>query len=266
MPDVSANAGGNMFYHIPSSDLTSTQNDDGTSASTPLWASLAVQFNAVFHDQGLPNLGYMNDLLYIAAAIAPASFNDVTLGNNTSSFVYGGAFTSDGVAITPTGFGYLAGPGYDLATGLGSPNGLLLTRALTDIAHSQMWFGSVPELINSDNHGGWTSGADQTLLFQTMSAAATDVGVHTRPRRLRLLQHRVGKLRLDEPVGAAIVAARLRPQPGHPVRQAGAGRRGAGSLLDGRGPGGIDQHLSGPGDPGHLEQPVRLCRLLIRRR
>jgi hypothetical protein len=98
----------------------------------------------------------------------------------TPSFVYGGAFTSDGV-ITPTGFGYLAGPGYDLATGLGSPNGLLLTRALTDIAHSQMWFGSVPELINSDNHGGWTSGADQTLLFQTMSVAATDVGVHSGP-------------------------------------------------------------------------------------
>jgi len=181
IPDVSANAGGNMFYHIPSSDLTSTQNDDGTSASTPLWASLAVQFNTVFHDQGLPNLGYMNDLLYIAAAIAPASFNDVTLGNNTSSFVYGGAFTSDSVAITPTGFGYLAGPGYDLATGLGSPNGLLLTRALTDIAHSQMWFGSVPELIHLDNHGGWTSGADQSLLFQTMSAAATDVGVHSGP-------------------------------------------------------------------------------------
>ena len=28
----------------------------------------------------------MNDLLYIASAIAPASFNDVTLGNNMSSF------------------------------------------------------------------------------------------------------------------------------------------------------------------------------------
>ncbi len=39
------------------------------------------------------SLGYMNDLLYIAAAIAPASFNDVTLGNNVSSFALGGAFS-----------------------------------------------------------------------------------------------------------------------------------------------------------------------------
>jgi hypothetical protein len=28
----------------------------------------------------------MNDLLYIASVVAPASFNDVTLGTNTSSF------------------------------------------------------------------------------------------------------------------------------------------------------------------------------------
>jgi hypothetical protein len=40
-------------------------------ASTPLWASLASQVNAIFKDQGLPNLGYANDLFYIAAAIAP---------------------------------------------------------------------------------------------------------------------------------------------------------------------------------------------------
>ena len=64
------------------------QNDGGTSAATPLWAALTSQFDAIFHDQGLPNLGYMNDLLYIAAAIAPASFNDITMGNNTSSFTW----------------------------------------------------------------------------------------------------------------------------------------------------------------------------------
>jgi hypothetical protein len=181
IPDVSANAGGDMFYHTLSPDMTSTVNDDGTSASTPLWASLGLQLNAIFQDQGLPQLGYMNDLLYIAAAIAPASFHDVTMGNNISSFVYGGVYTSDGVAITPTGFGCLAGPGYDLATGLGSPDGLLLARALTDIAHSQMFFGSSPDVINSDGHGGWTSGADQTLLLQTMSDSITQVGVTTGP-------------------------------------------------------------------------------------
>ena len=72
-------------------DMLGDHGQIGTSAATPLWASLAPQLNAIFDDQGLPQLGYMNDLLYIASAIAPASFNDVTLGNNISSFVIGGA-------------------------------------------------------------------------------------------------------------------------------------------------------------------------------
>jgi hypothetical protein len=77
----------------------------------------------------------------------------------------------------PPGSGFMSASERSLDVGVVTT----LTRALTDIAHSQMWFGSVPELINSDNHGGWTSGADQTLLFQIMSAAATDVGVHSGP-------------------------------------------------------------------------------------
>ena len=181
LPDVSANGGGNMLYTVPTGDLTSTINEYGTSASTPLWASLAVQINAVFHDQGLPALGYMNDVLYIAAAIAPASFNDITIGNNTSSYAYGSAYTTDNTAVTPTGFGYQARPGYDLATGLGSPNGLLLTRALTVIAHSQTSFSGEPNVVNPDNHGSWLSGADQTLLVQAMSPNSVNVGVTQGP-------------------------------------------------------------------------------------
>ena len=179
-PDVSANAGGNLFYGVPQAGMNGLRGAGGTSASAPLWAALISQFNALFRDQGLPSLGYMNDLLYIAAAIAPASFNDVTLGNNVSSFALGGAYSDaeTGTAITPTGYGYYAGPGYDLATGLGSPNGLLLARALTDIAHSQMSFHSSSHVIDSNGQGGWTSGADQSLLFQTMSDDVAQVGVH----------------------------------------------------------------------------------------
>ena len=73
------------------------------------------QLDSIFHDQGLPNLGYMNDLLYIASAIAPPSFNDVMMGNNVSSFTMGGAYQtlgSDGflVDVTPTGFGFFFVP------------------------------------------------------------------------------------------------------------------------------------------------------------
>ncbi|MBV8188781.1 MAG: S8 family serine peptidase [Alphaproteobacteria bacterium] len=167
MPDVSANAGGDMFYRVPGPDMQDIQNDDGTSAATPLWAALTAQFNAIFHDQGLPSLGYMDDLLYTADAVAPASFDDPQLGNDTSSFTYGGAFISDGRAITPTGYGYSAGPGYDLATGLGTPNGLLLARTLTALAHAEMFFANEPEVVTQTASGGWQSGARQTLLVQT---------------------------------------------------------------------------------------------------
>ena len=114
-----------------------------------LWAALVAQLNTIFEDQGLPHLGYMNDLLYIAAAIAPASFNDITFGNNISSFSGRRRSTSDGEAVTLTGFGYHAGPGYDLTTGLGTPNGPLLARALSAIAHSQMSFGTSPDMLDA---------------------------------------------------------------------------------------------------------------------
>ncbi len=181
-PDVAANAGGNLEYLVPNADMTGLGPDGGTSAASPFWASLMLQINTIFVDQGLPELGYANDLLYIASAIAPPSFNDVQYGNNTSSFFTTGAYRTlneagtEYVAVTPTGYGYQAGPGYDLTTGLGSPNGVLLARSMTAIAHAKM-YGTSPDMLEADGLGGWTSGADQTLLFQTMSGGAATVGV-----------------------------------------------------------------------------------------
>jgi hypothetical protein len=174
-PDVAADSGGNMFYRVPGSDMTGLQGDDGTSAAAPLWAALIAQIDTVFHDQDLPSLGYMNDLLYIAAAIAPASFNDITFGNNISSYYRdpgSSIVDANGDNVGLSGFGYYAGPGYDLTSGLGTPNGTLLARALTAIAHSQMSFDTMPDMLDAAG-GGWQSGADQSLLFQTMSGGAT---------------------------------------------------------------------------------------------
>ena len=78
-----------------------------------------------------------------------------------------------------SGFGYYAGPGYDLTTGLGTPNGTLLARALTAIAHSQWSFDTSPDMLDAAG-GGWQSGVDQSLLFQTMSGGAT-IGISTKP-------------------------------------------------------------------------------------
>ena len=184
VPDVAAIGGGNLLYTVPTADMLGTHYDDGTSAASPLWASLAVQLNAIFHDQELPNIGFMNDLLYIAAAVATASFNDISIGNNTSSFLYAtpGTYSTvnfagtGSVTIDATGFGYSAAYGYDLATGLGSPNGVLLGRALTSIAHSQISYAGLSDILDSTN-GGWTSGANQTLLFQTMSPGGANVSI-----------------------------------------------------------------------------------------
>lgn len=169
VPDVSALAGGDMYYYAAGNDMTGLYGSGGTSAATPLWASLATQMNAVFADQGLPDLGYANDLYYIAAAVAPASFNDVSQGSNTSSFVLGGAYSADGNPITPTGFGYASAYGYDLTTGLGSPNGVLLARALTTIAHAELYYDLTP-VVAPGGSDGVVSGADQSLLFQVTSA------------------------------------------------------------------------------------------------
>ncbi len=186
-PDVSADSGGNLFYITPGENMNGTSFDDGTSAAAPMWTSLVSQFDTIFHDQGLPQLGFMNDLLYYADAIAPGSFNDIVFGNNVTSFHSGGPLDTldpkTGVLsdVTLTGFGYHAGPGYDLASGLGTPNGTLLARALTAIAHQQISFHALPDVVNPDGHAGWTSGADQTLLFQAMSADGAQVGVATGP-------------------------------------------------------------------------------------
>ena len=176
VPDVAGLAGGDLNYIVPTNQLEGTTLSGGTSAATPMWASLITQFNAIFEDQGLPNLGYMNDLLYQAAAVAPGSFNDITVGTNTSSYYVGGDYKSGGQHITPTGYGYEAGEGYDLVSGLGSPNGLLLARALSTLAHTQMY--SDPTAVLEASGSDWLSGATQSLLFQATSPANEEISLN----------------------------------------------------------------------------------------
>jgi hypothetical protein len=85
----------------------------GTSASTPLWAALTAEMNASTQCSSLQNgLGFATPLFYQVASSSAANyadaFSDVTVGNN------------DNLGVGATGT-YTAGPGYDLASGLGSP-------------------------------------------------------------------------------------------------------------------------------------------------
>ncbi len=83
----------------------------GTSMSSPLWAALVA-----LADQGQPSVGFMNPTLYQAQCGGSTVFDDVTVGNNQP---VGSAPSNP--PHSPAGPYYRATPGYDLATGLGTP-------------------------------------------------------------------------------------------------------------------------------------------------
>ena len=82
----------------------------GTSQSAPIWAGLAAVMNQYLIENGGHAIGDLNPLLYrIAAGAMLPAFRDVTLGGNAVDS---------------------AGPGYDLVTGLGTPDVDNLVRNL----------------------------------------------------------------------------------------------------------------------------------------
>jgi hypothetical protein len=105
----------------------------GTSISTPMWAGFTAIANEVSASNGLPPVGFLNPALYsIGRSNAySASFHDVggdgqTSGLDTFTGVWAGCrngpYTSAyDFTDTGNGYKYTAQPGYDLATGLGTP-------------------------------------------------------------------------------------------------------------------------------------------------
>jgi subtilase family serine protease len=126
---------------------------DGTSASTPLWAALTALVNEQAAAQGKPSVGFLNPALYAIAAgpSYTSCFHDITVGNNTN-------------AASPNLF--FAAPGYDLCTGLGSPNGANLINALVGF--------SGPVFVNFSYTGGTQNGAFYTP-FKTLTAGVNAV-------------------------------------------------------------------------------------------
>ncbi|HEY6761781.1 MAG TPA: S53 family peptidase [Baekduia sp.] len=77
----------------------------GTSAATPLVAGMVALWKQQARNQGLPNPGFVPPLLTAMAQKSPQAFVDVAQGGNA---LFGGSCCA-------------ARPGYDLATGWGSP-------------------------------------------------------------------------------------------------------------------------------------------------
>ena len=114
VPDVSADAdpySGYVVYY--DGEWTGI---GGTSAAAPLWAAFAALTDASSTCDGKA-IGFANPSLYAAAATGySADFSDITSGNND--------YTGTNAGL------YRAGAGYDMASGLGTPDGASLPAAL----------------------------------------------------------------------------------------------------------------------------------------
>jgi len=104
VPDVAGDADPVTGYNVLV-DGTSRVSG-GTSAVAPLYAGFFARINEALVSARKPRVGFVNAQLYQGAS----AFNDITFGNNG---------------------GFSAGPGWDPATGLGSPDGVQLLAALS---------------------------------------------------------------------------------------------------------------------------------------
>jgi subtilase family serine protease len=119
VPDVSADADpltGYSLYCTLDNTICGTgwSYVGGTSAAAPLWAALATDANEYLAHQGKTSLGSASNSLY-ALYNTPqpySAYHDVTTGTN----LY-----------------YQAGPGYDMASGIGTPDAWNIARDLAQL-------------------------------------------------------------------------------------------------------------------------------------
>jgi hypothetical protein len=123
VPDVAAMSNADLSeVNIGPTYLPNTANDvgalvivngvagsySGTSLATPIWAAVVAMINQARASAGLRPAGLLNPLIY--PLVSSGAFYDTTSGTNGA---------------------YDAGPGYDLCTGLGSPDVANIVSALS---------------------------------------------------------------------------------------------------------------------------------------
>ena len=102
VPDVAAQGGPTGISVYTQGQWTSVY---GTSGAAPIWAGVAAVYNQAAAAQGKTGLGSANAKLY---SIAASNFHDITSGSNGA---------------------YKAGSGFDLVTGIGSPDAAKILAA-----------------------------------------------------------------------------------------------------------------------------------------
>ena len=131
----------------------------GTSCAAPMWAGIIALANQQAAQLGQPPVGFINPALYAIARGTNYStaFHDIVTGDNTS-------------AASPANF--FAAAGYDLCTGLGTPNGTNLINALT----APDGLGIVPATVFAINGpvGGPFTATNFSFTLTNTGAASLD--------------------------------------------------------------------------------------------
>jgi subtilase family serine protease len=141
-PDVSANS--NFTFYVCADQTTCTANYyGGTSFAAPMWAGYLALTNEQAATNGDAPPGFINPTIYpLALGSGYASdFHDIVSGSN----------------------GFSAEPGYDLASGWGSPNTNGLINALAPVPSGSFTLSASPKLITVAQGASGTSTITSTI-------------------------------------------------------------------------------------------------------
>jgi kumamolisin len=220
----------------------------GTSLASPTWAGMVALINQARANAGLPSLGLLNRWIY--TLIGSSAFNDILIGNNGA---------------------YYAGPGYDLCTGIGSPN---IAKLINQIDEEITYIGPPINPVNSGSlvsmsataqvvpatyqwqHAGVNIPGATSSTYTIAEAGAADNGQYTVvvTNSLGTFSYNLGTLTTVSDARIINLSARADVQTGGNILIAGFVVAGSGQkavLIRGVGPA-----LTQFGVPGALAAPV----------
>ncbi|MDQ2886184.1 MAG: S53 family peptidase [Chloroflexota bacterium] len=189
IPDVSANADegdvnsatGDAIY-CTVCDSSGWQTVGGTSAAAPVWAAAALLINQYLQSQGAPPMGLANPALYslFNSQATYAPFHDITTGTTNPLAAFSGFSLLNPTIDKSKLTNYQAGTGYDLVTGMGSPDvyniALDLSAAPYNLVNIDTFHRSSQRLWGTASSGTtWSGDANTSNAF----SITNNIGVVT---------------------------------------------------------------------------------------
>lgn len=163
VPDISFTASWDHDAYVVIRDAD-TMGYGGTSAGTPFFAGVLALLNQQVVKSGVqpkPGLGNINPRLYQLAQTTSRVFHDITLGDNIIPCQAASPDCKTG------SYGFRAGPGYDLVTGLGS----LDVSNLLDSWAGASTPGTISTSVSITANPGTVSADGTTVLTATVKAS-----------------------------------------------------------------------------------------------